>query len=131
MVGVGDPEISGNDYAVEAELLAMAVAPDLRRCGLGLDFGTRSFRALSRRCTDESRVVADQANRVDYGHLPLDGVHRSRTGRSAPGRRVGGIGVMGVCVAFLIALSWSMLMILLGVHLGILNHPKLTRWQKS
>ena len=32
----------GNDYAVEAELLTMAVAPDLRRRGLGLDFGTRS-----------------------------------------------------------------------------------------
>ena len=31
--------------------------------------------------------------------------------------------MVGVCVAFLIALSWSMLMILLGVHLGILDHP--------
>ena len=67
--------------------------------------------------------MADQANRVDYGHLPMNGVHRSQTGRSALGRRVGGIGVVGVCVAFLIALSWSMLMILLGVHLGILDHP--------
>ena len=82
----------GNDYAVEAELLAMAVAPDLRRRGLGLDFGTR-FRALSRRGADEAQG------------------------------RVGGIGVVGVCVASLIALSWSMLMILLGVDLGIPDHP--------
>lgn len=54
----------GNDYGVEAELLAMAVAPDLRGGGLGLDLGSRFLRNLSERGVDEVQVVVGEANRV-------------------------------------------------------------------
>ena len=54
----------GSDYGVEAELLAMAVAPDLRGRGWGIDLGNRFLRGLSGRGVDEVQVVVGEANRV-------------------------------------------------------------------